>query len=204
MTVADSTKRIPVKIGGITYQLVASENEAYIRQMAVMADDMIRRVMHMHPHLSQNMANVLALVNAMDELQASQNQQDLLDQQTLAFENQLDELRREIMTLREQNWELKKELLFKNNLIKEYEEMLDQYTRVSPAGEGAVSGTLSGTGEGIVSGTCSGALSGAGSGNGTGSGAGQLAAGQSGHPSAPPPLTVSGPNTTVLPAQAAV
>ena len=61
---ADEIKRISVRIGGMSYQLVSAENETYTRQIAAKADEMIRRVMQNNPQLSLNMSSVLALVNS--------------------------------------------------------------------------------------------------------------------------------------------
>jgi hypothetical protein len=90
---------------------------------------MIRRVMQNNPQLSLNMSTVLALVNAMDELNKSYQQLSLHDQHRLDADRQSGEIRTELMRMREQNWEMKKELLRLNALVKEYETMIDQFTR---------------------------------------------------------------------------
>jgi len=57
--VADSISKITVKIGGMNYQLLAAENEVYMRQVAAHADEMIRRVMQNSPHLTLSMSTAV-------------------------------------------------------------------------------------------------------------------------------------------------
>jgi cell division protein ZapA (FtsZ GTPase activity inhibitor) len=97
-----------VKIGGMNYQLLAAENETYIRKVAAQADEMIRRVMQNNPHLTLSMSTVLALVNAVDEQYGlRREQEDALHKQEEAM-NQLSELKEELMRCREQTWEIKR------------------------------------------------------------------------------------------------
>jgi cell division protein ZapA (FtsZ GTPase activity inhibitor) len=129
---ADEIKRISVRIGGVSYQLVSAENEVYTRQIAMKADEMIRRVMQSNPQLSLNMSAILALVNSLDELTKIFQHMSGLDGQRQESEKQLAEIRKELMRLREQNWEMKKELLRLNSLCQEYETLLARQT----AGDG--------------------------------------------------------------------
>ena len=78
---AEEIKKIYARIGGMSYHLVTSENELYTRQIAAKADEMINRVMQNNPHLSQNMATILALVNAVDELNGLYAKQTAVDNQ---------------------------------------------------------------------------------------------------------------------------
>ncbi len=103
--------KISVRIGGMSYSLVSGESEAYTRQIATRADEMIRRVSMSSPHLSQQMTTVLALVNAIDELTRQATQQALAEQQRDAAELKTAELRTELARARELNWEMKKEIL---------------------------------------------------------------------------------------------
>jgi cell division protein ZapA (FtsZ GTPase activity inhibitor) len=121
---AEPIKRISVRIGGICYQLVSAENEAYTHQIAAKADEMIRRVMQNNPQLSLNMAAILALVNSLDELARTYQQHHVLESQKLDAEKQSGEARKELMRLREQNWDMKKEILRLNALQRDYEILL--------------------------------------------------------------------------------
>lgn len=129
---ADAIKRISVRIGGMNYQLVSSENDQYTRQIAAKADEMIRRVMQNNPQLSLNMAAVLALVNAQDELARIFQQFHSLDGQRADSEKQQADTRKELMRLREQNWEMKKEILRLNALCRDYESLLQRSPAQDP------------------------------------------------------------------------
>jgi cell division protein ZapA (FtsZ GTPase activity inhibitor) len=123
---ADQTKRVHVRIANVAYQLAATENENYIRQMAAKADEMIRRVQQNSPQLSQNMATVLALVNAMDEISQTSNQAEIAQRQRDSLERQLAETKVELSRMREQNWEMKKDMLKMQNLLAEFEHHLEK------------------------------------------------------------------------------
>jgi cell division protein ZapA (FtsZ GTPase activity inhibitor) len=123
---ADQTKRVHVRIANVAYQLAATENENYIRQMAAKADEMIRRVQQNSPQLSQNMATVLALVNAMDEISQTSSQAEIAQRQRDSLERQLAETKVELSRMREQNWEMKKDMLKMQNLLAEFEHHLEK------------------------------------------------------------------------------
>ena len=125
---ADEIKKIYARIGGMSYHLVTAENEPYTRQIAAKADEMINRVMQNNPQLSQNMSTVLALVNAVDELNGMYQRQSSVDNQKNEMEKQTGEARKELMRLREQNWEMKKEVLRLNDLCKEYQSLINKLT----------------------------------------------------------------------------
>lgn len=110
--------KISVRIGGMSYNLVSSEAESYTRQVAARADEMIRRVASSNPQLSQHMATVLALTNAVDETMRLSRHQTLAEQQRDTAEMKTTELRTELAREREVNWELKKELLHLRTLLK--------------------------------------------------------------------------------------
>lgn len=122
----DAINKISVRIGGIYYQLVSAEDEKYTRQIAVRADEMIRRVMQANPQLSQNMAAVLSLVNVLDEMARLRQQYAVLDEQRQQHDRQLGEARSELMRMRDQNWEMKKEILRLNSLCHDYESLLQK------------------------------------------------------------------------------
>ena len=125
---ADNISKITVKIGGMNYQLLAAENEIYMRQVAAHADEMIRRVMQNNPHLTLSMSTVLALVNAVDEQYNARKGQEDAEHKKIDAEKKLAELKSELMRCREQTWEIKKDLLHYQNLCKEYEELLESET----------------------------------------------------------------------------
>jgi len=117
-------QKISVRIGGMSYSLVSSESEQYTRQIAARADEMIRRVVASSPQLSQQMAVVLALTNAVDELTRQATQQSLAEQQRDAAELKTTELRTELTRARELNWDLKKEMLRLKELCRQHEARL--------------------------------------------------------------------------------
>lgn len=123
---ADKIRKISVRIGGMSYQLVSAADEGYTRQIAAAADEMIRRVMQNNPQLSQSMSAILALVNALDELTRLRHENAGIDDQRQLHDRQLTEARNELSRLREQNWEIKKEVLRLNDLCKDYEALLVQ------------------------------------------------------------------------------
>ena len=110
--------KISVRIGGMSYNLVSSESESYTRQVAARADEMIRRVASSNPQLTQHMATVLALTNAVDETMRLSRQQTMAEQQRDTAEMKTTELRTELAREREVNWELKKELLHLRTILK--------------------------------------------------------------------------------------
>lgn len=132
---ADQRKRVSVRIAGVAYQLAAAENEDYIRQLAIQADEMIRRVQQTNPYLNQTMATVLALVNALDENGQSGNQSLQAIRQRDAAERQLAETRAELNRLREQNWDMKKDLLKMQSLLAEFEQHLEKMHEQAPETE---------------------------------------------------------------------
>lgn len=107
----DDIRRVTVRIGGTSYQLVSAEDEQYTRRIAARADEMIRRVMQNNPHLSQSMATVLALVNTIDDLSHVYSKLEKIEHSHKDNEKQTDETRQELKRMRELNWEMKKELL---------------------------------------------------------------------------------------------
>lgn len=122
----DEIKKISVRIGGMSYQLVSAEDERYTRQIAATADEMIRRVMQNNPQLSQNMAAILALINSLDDFSRLRRQYARHDEQRQLHDRQISEARAELSRLREQNWEMKKEILRLNALCRDYETLLGQ------------------------------------------------------------------------------
>lgn len=112
----EKPKKINVMIGGIYYQLVSAEDDQYTRQIASRADEMIRRVMQDNPHLTQNMASILAFVNAIDELNRARQLVVTLENQHQADDKRISELHAELVRLRGQNWDMKKEILLQNEM----------------------------------------------------------------------------------------
>ena len=135
-----SSQKISVRIGGMSYNLITTESEQYTRQIAARADEMIRRVSMASPQLSQQMTIVLALTNAVDELTRQGVQQSLAEQQKEAAEQKAEELRVELNRARELNWEMKKELLRLNTLCREQVARLAGMEREAAAPETATAG----------------------------------------------------------------
>lgn len=118
---ADEIRRIQVRIGSLSYSLITGEDEQYTRRTAARADEMIRRVMQNNPQLSQSMATVLALVNAVDDLHRLADRSSRYEARLKEIDDVSGDLRQELQRLREQNWELKKDLLDARNACRELE-----------------------------------------------------------------------------------
>jgi cell division protein ZapA (FtsZ GTPase activity inhibitor) len=127
--VSDNIHKINVKIGGMNYQLLAAENESYMRQVAAHADEMIRRVMQNNPNLNLNMATILALVNAVDEQRHAFLQQLNAEKKADEAVRNSSEMKAELSRLREQFWEMKKELLHYKNMCQTIKESEDIFSR---------------------------------------------------------------------------
>ena len=132
---ADEIKKCSVRIGGVSYQLVTNENETYTRQIAARADEMIKRVMQDNPQLSQAMATVLALVNAVDELSRAYQQLKGQEGSRLDLDRKANEAKNELNRMREQNWDMKKELLRLQELNREYQALISKLTTPEVAEE---------------------------------------------------------------------
>ncbi len=121
MNMADEIRRIQVHIGSLSYSLITGEDEQYTRRIAARADEMIRRVMQNNPQLSQSMSTVLALVNAVDDLNRLAERSNRYETRLKEIDEVSGDLRQELQRLREQNWELKKDLLDARNACRELE-----------------------------------------------------------------------------------
>ncbi len=115
--------RVTVHIAGMQYRLVAAdhEQEAYIREIAMKAEQLIQHVQSNMPGLSMTSVTVLALVNALDE--SSKYEAEILDlkEKLEAFDQSQVKMRENYTHLREINWELKKEVLRLQSVIDEAE-----------------------------------------------------------------------------------
>ena len=115
--------RVTVHIAGMQYRLVAGdhEQEAYIREIAMKAEQLIQHVQSNMPGLSMTSVTVLALVNALDE--SSKYEAEILDlkEKLEAFDQSQVKMRENYTHLREINWELKKEVLRLQSVIDEAE-----------------------------------------------------------------------------------
>ena len=125
--------RILVKIAGVAYQLVASGKDDEIRLLAAQADEIIRRVQKANPQLSQTMATVLALVNALDEVNTTTRQMDALQNQHDNLEQRLTETQAELLKVREQNWDMRKDMLTLQRLLRDVEQHLETLRKEQPA-----------------------------------------------------------------------
>lgn len=125
--VNDVGQMIRMKIGGMTYTLKADENEAYMRQIGQKADELIRLIMDENPNLNRAAAPILALINALDEVEKTKNScREFLEMRDEVVKA-LQDLDAERLTLRDENWEMKKDLLYYRNLCEVYEERLAEY-----------------------------------------------------------------------------
>lgn len=132
---SDTIKRVNVRIAGVAYQFTATEDESHIRKMAAQADEMIRQVLLAGPHLSQSMATILALVNAMDDINKNKSQAEALLQEKSALQQQVQKITTEYDRIREQNWEMRKDQLQLQRLIAEYEKRFEQILQAAEAQE---------------------------------------------------------------------
>jgi len=135
--VPEIVKRVNVRIAGVAYQLAATEDETHIRKMAAQADEMIRQVLLASPHLSQSMATILALVNAMDEVNKFRHQSEILQKEKISLAQQTQQLKTELDRVREQNWDMRKDQLHMQRLIAEYEKRFEQILAAAEAQEKA-------------------------------------------------------------------
>jgi len=128
----ENSKKISVSIGGISYQLVSQENEAYTREIARKADEAIRQIVQQHPSLSTMQAIILAIVNTFDALT---KQNDYLEETKAELETienrsaseienikiKMVKAQHELFALRDADFELKKEFLRISELNKQLE-----------------------------------------------------------------------------------
>lgn len=71
--------KVSVSIGGQTFQLSGTEDEAYIRSVAAYADDKVQEIQRINPALSTSACVLLAAVNITDELFKLKQQYSELD-----------------------------------------------------------------------------------------------------------------------------
>lgn len=121
-----SEEKISVKIGSMSYQIRAKEDAYYMREIARRADEMIRNIRKTNPQLNGPTATVLALVNAVDQLEKLRQGGSVVRQAQDHLKEALEEGMAERLHLREKCWELKKDLLYYRNLCEIYEERLAQ------------------------------------------------------------------------------
>ncbi len=128
----EKVKKISVSIGGVSYQLVSQENEAYTREIAKKADEAIRQIAQQHPSLSAMQATVLAIVNAFDALtklnDSLEESKKAVEKVETAAAKEIDSIKfkmtkaqHELFALRDADFELKKEFLRINELNKQLE-----------------------------------------------------------------------------------
>ena len=127
----DSVKRVSVRIAGVAYQLAASEDEAHIRKMAAQADEMIRQVLLASPQLNQSTATILALVNAMDDVNKARSQAAALASEKDVLTQQASQLRTELDRVREQNFAMRRDQLQLQRLVAEYERRFEQIVQAA-------------------------------------------------------------------------
>lgn len=117
-------ERISVKIGSMSYQITARENEEYMREIARKADDLIRNIKMSNQGMGDSAAAVLALLNVLDACEKlKESGTEVFDEQDRLL-RQLEESKADLLRMREQCWEMKKDLLYYRNLCEIYEERL--------------------------------------------------------------------------------
>jgi cell division protein ZapA (FtsZ GTPase activity inhibitor) len=119
----EKSTRVTVHIAGMQYRLIANdhEQEAYIREIATKAEQLIQHVQSSMPGLPMTSLTVLSLVNALDESSKYETEiLELKDKLETFHQSQL-KMRENYTHLREINWELKKEVLRLQAVIEEAE-----------------------------------------------------------------------------------
>lgn len=120
-------KRIQVRIGNMTYQLVADSDPDKMRDIAATADAMMEQISQKTPGLNQTSTAVLALVNAVSMMQeAYEHTRKAYEDREWAMTSK-EEVIAELARLREQFWSMKKDLLYYRNLCDVYEEKLSSF-----------------------------------------------------------------------------
>ncbi|MDD4716687.1 MAG: cell division protein ZapA [Eubacteriales bacterium] len=117
----DSIKphRIDVSIGGVTYHLLANENEEYMRMIAAKADEAYQAAMVANPSLSGMQNAVLLIINLMDSLEKISSEYDTVLEESKKAVGDLEACSKELYVQRDVNFEMKKELLRVNELNKQ-------------------------------------------------------------------------------------
>lgn len=106
-------EKVTVHIAGMQYRLFTKgeNDEGYIRFISDRADQMIHQLQKSMPGTSMMNISVLALVNAMDEINQLQEKYVSLQDEMQQLLDSLDADKADFAELREINWELKKEVL---------------------------------------------------------------------------------------------
>ena len=119
----DRHTHVSVHIAGMQYRLISpdKEGEAYVREIAGKADQLILQIQKNAPGMSMTSVTVLALVNAIDELHQKDVRISELEHEITKYSVAAETDKSNYMHLRETNWELKKEVLRLQAVIDEYE-----------------------------------------------------------------------------------
>ena len=119
----DQPSRVSVHIAGMQYRLVApdKEGEAYVREIAEKADQLIMQIQRSTPGMSMTSITVLSLVNVMDELHQKDLEVKKLEHELSRIAVSTETDKANFIHLREINWELKKEVLRLQSVIDSYE-----------------------------------------------------------------------------------
>lgn len=115
--------RVSVHIAGMQYRLVApdKEGEAYVREIADKAEQLIMQIQKSTPGMSMTSITVLSLINVMDELHQKDKRITEIEQELSRVSAIKEVDKANYMHLREINWELKKEVLRLQSVIDSYE-----------------------------------------------------------------------------------
>lgn len=124
-------ERISVRIGSMTYRILANENAEYMRAIAKMADELICTLKSQYTGMGDQAASVLALVNLLDQIEKMKESGSQVAGAQDRLQKELEESQANLLRMREQCWEIKKDLLYYRNLCEIYEERISQ---MAPAG----------------------------------------------------------------------
>lgn len=119
----DPHTHVSVHIAGMQYRLISpdKEGEAYVREIAEKAEQLILQIQKNAPGMSMTSVTVLALVNAIDELHQKDARISELGRELTKMSVALETDKSNFLHLREKNWDLKKEVLRLQAVIDEYE-----------------------------------------------------------------------------------
>lgn len=119
---------VSVHIAGMQYRLSApdSSGESYVRMTAERADKMITRIQRAAPGMAMTSITVLALMNALDELQQMELRFHQLETDLADAKLTQEADRANYFHLREINWDMKKEILRLQSVIDSFEKEAEE------------------------------------------------------------------------------
>ena len=112
--------KFKVRIRGIEYTLVSSEDEEYVNRVAFMVDKKMAEVYGANPKLSTAMTAVLSAVNLADQVLKEEENSDSLRKQLSDYSEELKKLRAELT-------ECKTALALKESQIESQKESINNF-----------------------------------------------------------------------------